>query len=369
MLDPTRLDPSILLGRPELSLDWLAAKQALAGARVLVTGAGGSVGARLAETLLELGPAHLTLLDHHDHALFGLRRRLDDLTRERPGLPTWSLALADIRDRARMQRVMREARPTVVFHMAAYKHVPFGEEFPEETFGVNVLATDQLLSLAADHGVERLVYPSSDKAVHPPSLYGATKRLSETLVGRVAHDRGRRFVSVRFVNILGTHGSAIETFAAQVAAGEALTITDPAMTRSWVSMPEATWLVIQTAAIGMLTQYRVIAGSVLMLDVTDEVPIVTIARRVESLVAPGRPELPLRVTGLRPGERLREELLSEHEAFRRGPCTGLLEVVNQRRVPNLDGIGEFLDHLKQLAELGDGPGLKAAVMTAARALQ
>ena len=362
MLDPTRLDPASLLGRPELPLDWSAAKQALAGARVLVTGAGGSVGARLAEMLLDLGPAHLALLDHHDHALFGLRRRLDDLTRERPDLPTWSLALADIRDRARMQRVLRDARPTVVFHMAAYKHVPFGEEFPEETFAVNVLATDQLLALAAEHGVERLVYPSSDKAVHPPSLYGATKRLSETLVGRVAHDLGRRFVSIRYVNILGTHGSAIETFAAQVAAGEALTITDPAMTRYWVSMPEAIWLVVQAASIGE-------PGSVMMLDVTDEVPIVTIARRVEQLVAPGRPELPLRVTGLRPGERMREDLVSEHESFRPGPCPGLLEVVNQRRVPNLDGIGDFLAHLRELAESGDGPALKAAAMTAARALQ
>ena len=126
MLDPTRLDPPSLLGRPELPLDWSAAKRELAGARILVTGAGGAVGARLAETILELGPAHLTLLDHHDHALFNLKRRLDDLTRDRPDLPAWSLALADIRDRARMQRLLGEARPTVVFHMAAYKHVPFG---------------------------------------------------------------------------------------------------------------------------------------------------------------------------------------------------------------------------------------------------
>jgi FlaA1/EpsC-like NDP-sugar epimerase len=362
MLDPTRLDPPTLLGRPELPLDWSAAKHELAGARVLITGAGGSVGSRLAEMLLDLGPSHLTLLDHHDHALFNLRRRLDDLARERTGLAAWSLALADIRDASRMQRILDQARPDVIFHMAAYKHVPFGEEFPEETFGVNVLATDQLLELAAERGVERLVYPSSDKAVHPPSLYGATKRLSETVVGRAAHDLGRRFVSIRYVNILGTHGSAIETFAAQVAGGEALTITDPAMTRYWVSMPEAIWLVVQAAAIGK-------PGSVLMLDVTDEVPIVTIARRVEALVAPGRSELPIRVTGLRPGERLREELLSEHEAFKPGPCPGLLEVVNQRRVPNLETIGDFLEHLRVLADAADGPALKAAIMTAARALQ
>jgi FlaA1/EpsC-like NDP-sugar epimerase len=362
MLDPTRFDPSSLLGRPEMLLDWTAAQRELAGSRILVTGAGGSVGARLAETLLDLGPAHLTLLDHHDHALFNLRRRLDTLTRERPDLPAWSLALADIRDRPRMQRLLRETRPTVVFHMAAYKHVPFGEEFPDETFGVNVLATDQLLALAAEHGVERLVYPSSDKAVHPPSLYGATKRLSETLVGKVAHDVGRRFVAIRYINILGTHGSAIETFAAQVAAGEALTITDPAMTRYWASMPEAVWLAVQAAAVGE-------PGSTLMLDITDEVPIVTIARRVEQLVAPGKHELPIRVTGLRPGERLREDLLSEHESFKPGPCAGLLEVVNQRRAANLDAVGDFLAHVRELAASGDNDALKSAVMTAARALQ
>jgi FlaA1/EpsC-like NDP-sugar epimerase len=362
MLDPTRLDPERLLGRPELPLDWTAAREALAGAHVLVTGAGGSVGARLAEFLLDLGPRHITLLDHHDHALFALRRRLDDLTRERADAPRWSLALADIRDANRMTRVFDEARPDVVFHMAAYKHVPFGEEFPEETFAVNVLATEHILTLAADRNVQRLVYPSSDKAVHPPSHYGATKRLSETLVGRVALESGRQFASIRYVNILGTHGSAIETFAAQVSAGEALTITDAAMTRYWISMPEAVWLIVQAAVVGQ-------PGDVLMLDVPDEVPTLTIARRVEALVAPDQPELPLRVIGLRPGERLREELVSEHEQFRPGPCDGLLTVVNQRRAANLDAVRDFLDHLRALAAAGDGAALKAAAMTAARALQ
>ncbi|MCC7372504.1 MAG: polysaccharide biosynthesis protein [Chloroflexi bacterium] len=362
LLDPTRLDPATLLGRDELPLDWSVAKRELAGARVLVTGAGGSVGARLAEMLLDLGPAHLTLLDHHDHALFALRRRLDDLTRDRTDAPTWSLALADIRDSARLTRVFDAARPDVIFHMAAYKHVPFGEEFPEETFGVNVLATDQILKLAVRRGVTRLVYPSSDKAVNPPSLYGATKRLSETLVGVAAATAGRQFVAIRYVNILGTHGSAIETFAAQVAEGQALTITDQAMTRYWISMPEAVWLVVQAAVLGK-------PGSVMMLDVPDEVPILDIARRVERLVAPDGEPLPIRVTGLRPGERLREELLSEHETFESGPCGGLLEVVNLRREENLASVTDHVERLRRLAEDGDGPRLKAAAMSAARELQ
>jgi len=362
MLDPTRLDPRTLLGRPELPLDWAAARCALSGRRILVTGAGGSVGAHLAERLLDLGPAHLTLLDHHDHALFGLRRRLDEWSQDDMGGPRWGLVLADVRNTSRIARILDETRPEVIFHLAAYKHVPFGEQFPEETFAVNVLATEQLLTLAAERDVERFVYPSSDKAVNPPSLYGATKRLSETLVGRYAERSGRRYVVARFVNILGTNGSAVETFAAQVAGGQALTITDERMTRYWVSIPEANWLVIQAATLGE-------PGSVLMLDVPDEVPIVAMARRVEALVAPGRPDLPLRITGLRPGERLREELASGNEQLVPGPCPGLVAVQHARRRSNLDAIEGQMAGLRELAALDDGAQLKLRVMEAARALQ
>ncbi|MCC6179636.1 MAG: polysaccharide biosynthesis protein [Chloroflexi bacterium] len=360
--DPTRLDPTALLGRPELPLDWSAARAALAGRRVLVTGAGGSVGAYLAETLLDLGPASIALLDHHDHALFALRRRLDDLIRVRTEAPDWRLVLADLRDEARLARTLADTRPDVIFHMAAYKHVPFGEEFPEETFAVNVLATERLLAHAATLGTETVVYPSSDKAVNPPSFYGATKRLSETLVGRYARETGRRFVVCRYVNILGTNGSVIETFAAQVAAGQPLTITDPKMTRYWVGMREATWLVVQAAALGR-------PGQVLMLDVPDEVPVVDMARRVEALMAPGGPALELRVTGRRPGERLREELVSANEEFVPGPCPGLLEVVNGRRGENLDAVGSHLESLRALRSAGETARLKSAGMAAAQALQ
>ena len=323
-----------------------------------MTGAGGSVGVHLAERLLDLEPERLTLLDHHDHALFTLKARLD---RAAPSGP-WRLALADVRDETRLARELDAARPHAVFHLAAYKHVPFGEAFPEETFAVNVLATMTLLRLAGEQGVDRFVYPSSDKAVNPPSLYGATKRLSEILVQQAARDSGRRYVIARFVNILGTRGSAIETFAEQLQSGVPLTVTDERMTRYWISMREATWLLLQAAAVGS-------SGGPLMLDAREEIPIVAIVRRVEALLAPDAHQRPMRFTGLRPGERLREELLSDHESFEPGPCSGLLVVRNRRQDQHLARLPALLESLTSLAAAADGERLKTAAMEAARALQ
>ena len=357
-MDWSKLDPSAILGRPELPTDLGTARGALQGRRLLVTGAGGSVGTHLAELLLSLRPERLTLLDHHDHALFGLKRRLDAVAPDGP----WRLALTDVRDRARVARALDDARPEVVFHLAAYKHVPFGEAFPEETFAVNVLATASLLELAAERGVERFVYPSSDKAVNPPSLYGATKRLCEVLVRASAREQGRRYVVARYVNILGTRGSAIETFAEQLANEQPLTVTDPAMTRYWISMREATWLLVQAAALAA-------PGSDLMLDARDEVPVVAIARRVEALLASEAGRRPLHFTGLRPGVRLREELLSDHEAFAPGPCSGVLEVTNRRAEEHFARLPEHWARLLPLADAADGSALRLAAMEAARALQ
>jgi FlaA1/EpsC-like NDP-sugar epimerase len=356
--DPDALDPAALLGRPELETDLGAARRALGGRRIVVTGAGGSVGTHLAELLLGLEPARLVLLDHHDHALHALKGRLD---RTAVGGP-WGLALADVRDRGKLARVLDAARPEAVFHLAAYKHVPFGEEFPEETFAVNVSATASLLELAAERDVTTFVYPSSDKAVNPPSVYGATKRLSELLVQRAARRHGRRFGVARYVNILGTRGSVVETFARQLADGGPVTVTDPRMMRYWISMREATWLLAQVAALGA-------SGAVLMLDARDEVPILDTVARVHRLLTPEAPEQPPRITGPRPGERLREELLSANESFTPGPCPGLLVVENRRRDEDLDRLDGYLEPLMALVDSFDGERQKSATMVAARALQ
>ncbi len=182
-----------------------ASAEELRGARVLITGAGGSIGSNLSRALAETAET-LILLDHHEHSLYDLVRSLEDA----PCQPSY--VLADVRDGAKTRRVFERDRPTHVFHLAAYKHVPFGQMFPEETVSVNIVATRQLLELSVDLGVSRFVYPSSDKAVNPPSLYGATKRVSEIATEQTALSHDLPYSIVRYVNVMGTRGSVIETF-------------------------------------------------------------------------------------------------------------------------------------------------------------
>src|SRR6476469_9258277 len=285
-----------LLGRPRLGLPPAEAARALGGRRILITGAGGSVGRPLAAAILQASPAELVLVDHHEASLWELHRDFG----ERQSV---TLLLADVRNRARLADSLRRSRPELIFHLAAYKHVPFGEAFADEAFGVNVLGTRALLELAAEADVGRFVYPSSDKACDPPSLYGATKRLSELLVRRAARGGGRAYNVARFVNILGTQGSVVETFARQAQAGGPLTVTDAAMTRYWIGMDEAVWLLLSAA--GLPDGERT-----LMLDAGQEVSVVEMAGRVWRLVHGDQPPCAIVYGAPRPGERLREHLLS-----------------------------------------------------------
>lgn len=350
-----RLDLAALLGRPEQATGLEAAGEALRGRRVLVTGAAGSVGSALAEALAGLAPAALYLLDHHEHTLFGLARSFAATGR------TAEVVLADVRDRRRMERLFRAARPEVVFHLAAYKHVPFGERFPEQTVATNVLATRDLLELAAEFDVVSFAYPSSDKSVNPPSLYGATKRLGEALVRRQAALTGQRFAVARYVNILGTRGSVIETFAAQLLAGQPLTLTDPRMTRYWMTMAEAVWLICQVAALAP-------PGAVWLLDGLCERPVAETARDLARLLRPEQTDYPVRTTGARPGERLREELLSAREAAAPGPRPGLL-AVERPGGDCLESVAEHVAEIEALYQAGEAAALRRATMAAAEQLQ
>jgi FlaA1/EpsC-like NDP-sugar epimerase len=352
--DLSRLQPAELLGRVELCPSLFEAAAGFAGRRVLITGAGGSVGPELTASLTPVAE-QVVLVDHHEASLWQLHRRFGDL-------PTVQLLLTDIRNPVRVADALRRWQPELIFHLAAYKHVPFGEVFSDETFSVNVLGTSVLLEMAVEAGVERFVYPSSDKSCDPPSLYGATKRLAEVLVRKTAERHGQRYNVARFVNILGTRGSVIETFAQQVQQGRPLTVTDPDMTRYWISMNEAIWLLLSAAGLER-------GGQTLMLDTPEEVPVVEMARRVCQLLLGDRDACEISFGSPRDGERLREKLLSASERFVETPRAGLLTVVDDRSAEHLARIEPLLDQLTSLAGSSDVDELRAAVMGAAGALQ
>jgi FlaA1/EpsC-like NDP-sugar epimerase len=350
---PNLPPPELVLGRPEfVSADAVGeAGRWVVGRRVLVTGAGGSIGWPLAHALAALGPELLVLVDHHEHSLFLLERSL--------GRGPASCELLDVRDARAAGRLFERARPDLVIHLAAAKHVPYGERFPGATVASNVLATARLLELAAAGGVGTFVYPSSDKSVDPPSLYGATKRLAEALVQRAA--RGRTWYVVRFVNIIGTRGSVIETFARQIEANQPLTVTDDRMTRYWMSTAEALWL--------LLLGERAGSATVVMPECGEPVPVVETARRLAAWYRPERAPYPIVISGIRPGERLHEVLLSRTERFLTGPAPGARLVGSTRDPACLDRLPGVLETLAALVERDDGPALRQAALAAAQELQ
>lgn len=353
-MTPSGPSAELLLGRPELAGNLHEAAEFVRDRRVLLTGAAGSIGSHLARVLVVAAPASLVLLDHHEHSLFSLERALGV---PRPGL---SYELADVRDGQRLKRIFDQQQPEMVIHLAAAKHVPYGERFPEGAVAANVLATQTLLQLSAAAQVHTFVYPSSDKSVQPPSVYGATKRLAEALVQTSA--AGRLWAVVRYVNIIGTRGSVIETFTQQVQADQPLSVTDERMTRFWISMDEALWCALSTAE-------SAAPGEILMPACGEPVPIIETARRLAGWYRPERVPYPINRTGIRPGERLHEVLLSRNEAFADGPARGLRAVRTARDPACLTQVPRMVDDLRRQVESGDRVGLARTCLSAAEALQ
>jgi FlaA1/EpsC-like NDP-sugar epimerase len=345
----------VLLGRPEVSGDLGEAAEVGRGRRVLITGAGGSIGWPLTQTLLSARPERLVLLDHHEHSLFSLER---SLTRGNADL---QFELADIKDTLRMQRVFDRHQPEVVLHLAAAKHVPYGERFPEGAVETNVLATRTLLRLAEATGTELFIYPSSDKSVQPPSVYGATKRIAEALVQTSASDR--RWMVVRYVNIIGTRGSVIETFTQQILAEKPLSVTDERMTRYWISMNEALWCALMSAQ-------RAAPAEVVMPACGEPLRIIETARRLAGWYRPERVPYPIACTGIRPGERLHEILLSRNESLAvPGPAPGLRSVRTSRDPAVLSDVPEVLEQLDHFVKHGDRAAITRTCLAAAEVLQ
>jgi FlaA1/EpsC-like NDP-sugar epimerase len=306
---------------------------------VLVTGAGGSIGAELCRQLALLGPSQLVLLGHGENSIF---ETLQELREKFPGVDLASV-IADVRDAERIQCVFERYRPNAVFHAAAHKHVPLMEENVVEAVTNNVGGTRNVVDAALAAGVHHLVFISTDKAVRPTSVMGSTKRLAEILVQHAALTQHRNFVSVRFGNVLGSRGSVVPTFLRQIRAGGPVTVTHPEMRRYFMTIPEAVQLVLQAGALGR-------GGEVFVLDMGEPVKIVDLAAdlvRLSGLELGS--DIELRFSGVRPGEKLHEEVFFSGENVIATEHPKVLRAKNGALQP---GIALEISRLLDAAELG-----------------
>lgn len=312
------LTPSDLLGRHELNTDVESVAGYLTGRRVLVTGAGGSIGSELCRQIVRFAPASLVMLDRDESALQAVQVSIEG----RGLLDSRDLVIASIRDRDRLEEVFEEHRPEVVFHAAALKHLPLLEMHPEEGFKTNVLGTLNMLEVSHRFDVATFVNISTDKAAEATSTLGRTKRLAERLTAHYAGIAKGTYLSVRFGNVLGSRGSVIPLFRAQIAQGGPVTVTDPEVTRFFMTIEEACQLVIQAGASSH-------SGEVLVLDMGEPVKIVDVARRM--IAAADRP-IEIVYTGLRPGEKMHEVLFGPDEV----PAPSEHPLISRVAAPPLD---------------------------------
>lgn len=311
-------DVTDMLGRDPIDMDLDAIAGYLRGKVVLVTGAGGSIGSEIARQVHRFGPKELVCLDRDESGLHAVQLSIYGEAL----LDSSDMALCDIRDRDALMRIFRAHKPDVVFHAAALKHLPMLERYPDEGWKTNVLGTLNVLECAADVGVTRFINISTDKAADATSVLGSTKRKAEQLTSWFADDGHGRYLSVRFGNVLGSRGSVLHTFRAQIRRGGPVTVVDPEITRFFMTIPEACQLVIQAGAIGD-------PAAVLVLDMGEPVRIVDVANRM--IRASGR-HIEIVYTGLRRGEKMHEVLFSAEET---SVPTGH-PLISRVRVPAVD---------------------------------
>lgn len=320
--------------------------EALNGRVVLVTGAGGSIGRELCRQVARWGPAELLMLGHGENSIF---EALLDLQESFPSLPARPL-ICDVRDRDRLENVMMRYRPQVVFHAAAHKHVPMMEKNVEEAVTNNILGTRNLVDLSLAHGVERLVMISTDKAIRPVNVMGATKRIGEMIVLDAAARSGLAYSVVRFGNVLGSRGSVVPIFKRQIARGGPITITHPDMRRYFMTIPEAVYLVLQSATLSR-------GGETYVLNMGQQVRILDLAEdliRLSGLV-PGK-DIEIVFTGVRPGEKLSEDLWDEGCSFKATPHPDIYHLEVQDELHG-EELRRAVNELGRLAQEGDATSI------------
>jgi FlaA1/EpsC-like NDP-sugar epimerase len=317
--DIRRVTYADLLGRREIEIDLASVAGYLAGRRVLVTGAGGSIGSELCRQISRFQPSELIMLDRDESALHALQMSMEG----RALLRDENLVVADIRDRERLFDIFEVHGPQVVFHAAALKHLPLLEMHPSEGVKTNIVGTQHVLDVCLALRVSQFVNISTDKAADPSSVLGFTKRITERLTASADEAAGGSYLSVRFGNVLGSRGSVLPAFRQQIEAGGPVTVTDPEVTRYFMTVEEAVCLVIQSGAIGA-------GGQVLVFDMGQQVKIAEIAQRL--IDSSGHSSVDIIYTGLRPGEKLHEALLGRDEPDLRP----VHQLISQVVVPPLD---------------------------------
>jgi FlaA1/EpsC-like NDP-sugar epimerase len=332
-----------VLGREQIEVDLRAVAKYLAGETVLVTGAGGSIGAELCRQIARVGPARLVLVEQSESALFDIERELID---DR-GFPAAATVLGDCGDRAKMSQVFERYRPSVVFHAAAYKHVALLEANPLEAVRNNTLATRVIADVAVEYGAARFVLVSTDKAANPKNLLGQSKALCEWIVESYGHrdEVKTRFVAVRFGNVLNSSGSVIPIFRRQIEKGGPVTVTHPEMTRYFMTIPESVSLIVQAGSIGG-------RGQVYVLDMGEPVKILDLARNMIRLSGKEpETEIPIAFVGVRPGEKLHEELWTEGETV--GP-TSHPKILRAARSPiDVEWLEDQLGEMEEMVQRGE----------------
>lgn len=304
-----------LLERDEVRLDMDIVEHYIRDKVVLVTGAGGSIGSEICRQIMRIGPKQLLLLGHGENSIYLINQELKNIYKDGPIIPI----IADIRDKQQLDQIFTQYNPQVVFHAAAHKHVPLMEIQPMAAVLNNIYGTRNVADVAGRHGVERFVMISTDKAVNPTSVMGATKRVAEKVIISMNDTYDTKYITVRFGNVLGSRGSVIPLFKKQIEAGGPVTVTDPEMTRYFMTIPEASQLVLQAGAMGK-------GGEVFLLDMGEPVKIIDLARNMIRLsgLEPDK-DIHIKITGLRPGEKKYEELLTSEEGTNRTNHTKIFE--------------------------------------------
>jgi FlaA1/EpsC-like NDP-sugar epimerase len=323
-----RVQVEDLLRRPLVTERLTGVGELIAGRTIMITGGGGSIGAELARQTWSLGPAHLILVDRAESALYTIERELEVGEYRAAHASVLSVHLANVASRLVMDRLIGQMKPDVILHAAAYKHVPLMETHPSDAVHVNIGGTLAVLEAAVSAGVEHFVLVSTDKAVEPTSVMGATKRVAEWLVADVGAQYGWPYVSVRFGNVLGSNGSVVQIFQSQLERGQPLTITHPDMTRYFMTIPEAAWLILDAAALGE-------AGDLFVLDMGEPINILDLAKDLARLAGRDPESVPIQITGLRAGEKLTEELFYKTEHVQPTASPKVMRALSERPPPGI----------------------------------